>query len=81
MLRTTVACTWDSDPVGSLEFIEHTSATLATLHRYQFGRKATDFLLCRNCGAYVAATMQFASKRFGIVNVHVLHSQNLKHRR
>jgi hypothetical protein len=44
------------------------------LHRYRFGKKITDFLLCRNCGAYIGATMESADKSFGIVNVRVLHS-------
>jgi hypothetical protein len=60
-----------SDPLGSLEFIEHAPTAL---HQYQFGHKSADFLLCRHCGAYIGAMMQSGSKRFGIVNVRVLQS-------
>jgi hypothetical protein len=60
-----------SDPAGSLEFVEHAPPAL---HRYQFGRKTADFLLCHNCGAYIGAMMRSGNKAFGIVNVRVLHS-------
>jgi hypothetical protein len=46
----------------------------AALNRYTFGRKTADFLVCRNCGAYIGAMMQSGSKGFGIINVRVLHS-------
>jgi hypothetical protein len=39
-----------SDPNGSLRFNEHVPGAL---NRYRFGYKTTDFLVCRNCGAYV----------------------------
>jgi len=58
-----------SDPAGSLEFFEHARGAL---QRYQFGRKTADFLLCRNCGAYIGAMMQSGSRAFGVVNVRVL---------
>jgi hypothetical protein len=60
-----------SDPGGFLEFV---APVLTELQRYRFGRKITDFLLCRNCGAYVGATMESRGRSFGIVNVRVLHS-------
>ena len=60
-----------SDPGGFLEFVAHVPTEL---QRYQFGQKTADFLLCRNCGAYVGATMESRGKSFGIVNVRVLHS-------
>ncbi len=60
-----------SDPQGSLEFIEYTPQTL---HRYQFGYKTADFLLCRNCGAYIGAAVQTEGRRFGVINVRVLQS-------
>jgi hypothetical protein len=59
-----------SDPAGSLEFVEHAPRAL---HRYRFGHKMTDFLLCRDCGAYIGATMQSGSAGFGIINVRILH--------
>ena len=60
-----------SDPQGALEFIEHAPATL---NRYRFGRKVTDFLICARCGTYVGATMQSGGKSFGIINVRMLPS-------
>lgn len=60
-----------SDPEGLLQFVEHTPNKL---HRYRFGQKTADFLLCRECGTYLGATMQSASGSFGIINVRVLHS-------
>jgi hypothetical protein len=60
-----------SDPNGSLRFNEHVPGAL---NRYRFGYKTTDFLVCRNCGAYVGATLESGSKGFGIINVRVLHS-------
>ena len=43
-----------SDPEGSLVFIEHEPAMV---HRYQFGKKITDFMICRRCGAYIGAAI------------------------
>jgi hypothetical protein len=60
-----------SDPAGTLEFVERAPAAL---QRYQFGRKTADFLLCRNCGVYIGAATSSGGKRFGIVNVRVLHA-------
>jgi hypothetical protein len=58
-----------SDPAGSLVLIEHKPEALA---RYEFGLKTTDFLICRNCGAYIGATTRTSPSRFGIINVRVL---------
>lgn len=58
-----------SDPGGSLTFIEHITGSL---HHYQFGRKITDFILCRNCGAYLGAMMQSGKGTYGVINVRIL---------
>jgi hypothetical protein len=60
-----------SDPAGSLEFIEHSPTTM---HRYRFGQMTTDFLLCRNCGAYIGATIRSEKGHFGIVNTRAMHT-------
>jgi hypothetical protein len=60
-----------SDPAGSLQFLEHAASAL---HRYQFGLKTADFLLCSNCGAYVGAITRSGSKQLGVLNVRVLDS-------
>jgi hypothetical protein len=43
-----------SDPEGALAITVRDSAAL---NRYRFGLSAADFLICRNCGVYVAAFM------------------------
>jgi hypothetical protein len=58
-----------SDPAGQIEF--HISNSGA-LNRYRFGQRTTDFLLCRDCGVYIGATMETPSGRFGIINTNAL---------
>ena len=40
-----------------------------TVDRYRFGSGATDFLICRTCGAYVAAVMEADGASHGVLNV------------
>ena len=54
-----------SDPSGHL-FIE---AAPGTINRYQFGLRVTDFLLCAECGTYVAAVSEIDGATLGVVNV------------
>jgi hypothetical protein len=54
-----------SDPDGHL-FVE---AAPGSVNRYQFGLKITDFLLCAECGTYVAAVSEIGGATMGIVNV------------
>lgn len=42
------------------------------LHRYRFGLRTADFLICRNCGVYVGAMIDTPTGRFGIINTHAL---------
>jgi hypothetical protein len=58
-----------SDPAGRLAF--HINSA-ATLHRYRFGLKTADFLLCRRCGVYLGAQIETARGAFGIVNVRAI---------
>ena len=58
-----------SDPDGTLEFLTREPDTL---HRYRFGQRTADFLLCRHCGIYIGAMMHVDGKHFGIINVRVL---------
>lgn len=39
------------------------------LHRYRFGGRTAEFLLCRSCGVYVGAQMTTENGRYGILNV------------
>ena len=50
-----------SDPAGrlSLRFRE------AAVERYRFGTRTSDFIVCRSCGAYMAAIIE----GFGVLNV------------
>ena len=43
-----------SDPAGHVEIIERVAGRLG---RYRFGLKTADFLVCRDCGAYLAAVL------------------------
>lgn len=61
-----------ADPAGRLRIeVAHSER----LHRYRFGLKITDFLLCRECGVYVAATMQAAGGLLGVLNANVLEER------
>ena len=58
-----------SDPNGRVRVSVRDPANLA---RYRFGLRTADFLLCRNCGAYVAALYSDGSRAWAVVNVNVL---------
>jgi hypothetical protein len=58
-----------SDPAGSLVFA---AAPNERLHRYRFGSRTTEFLLCRECGVYIGARIESAAGGFGVVNVRSL---------
>ncbi|MGB6449821.1 MAG: hypothetical protein WBE92_03635 [Steroidobacteraceae bacterium] len=58
-----------SDPRGSLAFLIHDRERLV---RYRFGLRITDFLLCAECGVYLAATITSPRGRYGIININAL---------
>ena len=59
-----------SDPAGSIEFrVSRPDA----LHLYRFGLKTADFVLCRNCGTYLAARITTPKGSYAIVNLRALH--------
>ena len=58
-----------SDPLGRLAFHTHQAELL---HRYRFGLKTADFLLCSRCGVYVGAQIETAGGAFGIINTLVM---------
>jgi len=41
----------------------------AAVDRYRFGSGATDFLICRTCGAYMAAVIEADGESLGVLNV------------
>ena len=61
-----------SDTNGELRV---TVSDEGALVRYRFGLGVTDFLMCRTCGVYVAATMPSGPGILGTVNVNVLDDQ------
>jgi hypothetical protein len=61
-----------SDPHGTVQFIADDAKAI---HRYRFGSKTADTLLCRSCGVYVGAVIEAGGKTYGIVNVNVLDDQ------
>jgi hypothetical protein len=54
-----------SDP-GAHLFVE---AAPGSINRYRFGLQITDFLLCEECGTYVAAVSETHDGLKGVVNV------------
>jgi len=57
-----------SDGGGALTF----SAESDALQLYRFGSRSADFLVCRNCGAYVGVVMTIDGGTYGVVNVNTL---------
>ncbi len=58
-----------SDPSGELRFVAEKPDRL---QRYRFALRTADFLLCRECGVYIGATIQIGDSRRGIINTHAL---------
>lgn len=58
-----------SDPSGNVEF--H-CADPTLLRRYRFGQRTADFLICGQCGVYIAATIETVKGRFAVVSVNAL---------
>lgn len=54
-----------SDPEGRL----HLTFAPQAAERYRFGSGVTDFLICRECGVYLAAVMEVEGELFGVLNV------------
>ena len=58
-----------SDPRGSMTISVRDADRL---NRYRFGLGATEFLVCRDCGVYVAAYMPDGDRAYANVMVNVL---------
>ncbi len=58
-----------SDPGGSVRF---RVADERKLNRYRFASKSADFMICRECGAYVASMIESPRGRFATINVNML---------
>jgi hypothetical protein len=58
-----------SDPNGSVTF---RVADPAKLTRYRFGTRSSDFLVCGNCGVYVAALITSSKGQFATLNINTI---------
>ncbi|HSN18106.1 MAG TPA: aldehyde-activating protein [Gammaproteobacteria bacterium] len=58
-----------SDPKGSVA-IQAQDPDL--VQRYRFGLGVTDFLICRRCGVYLLAMMEFEGARYAVLSANVL---------
>ena len=58
-----------SDPDGSVVFLIPDASKLG---RYRFGSRSADFLVCRECGVYVAAVMTSPAGQFATLNVNTM---------
>lgn len=63
-----------SDPEGRLALM-----SAKRLRRYRFGHKTADFLICPDCGTYVATHMESPRGPIGVINVVGLQISDLKH--
>lgn len=55
-----------SDPDGSVQIIIHNPDLLS---RYRFGLKTADFLVCKQCGVYMAAILEVGDCQYATVNI------------
>ena len=60
-----------SDPGGDLFIVARDAKLVA---RYRFGTKTADFILCRDCGVFVAAAMTEPS--IAVINANVLEARD-----
>jgi hypothetical protein len=58
-----------SDPNGSVTF---RVADPSRLMRYRFGTRSSDFLVCSNCGVYVAALVTSSKGQFATLNINTI---------
>jgi hypothetical protein len=60
-----------SDPQGSVTF---QIAETSKLRRYRFGTRSSDFLICGNCGVYVAALLTSNNGQFATLNINAIRA-------
>jgi len=63
---------YTSDPAGNACIAV---ANANALHRYRFGTQTADFLSCKICGAYMAATATVDGALYTAINVNALDDQ------
>jgi len=60
-----------ADPNGSVTF---RVADPSKLMRYRFGTRSSDFLVCGNCGVYVAALLTSSKGQFATLNINTIRA-------
>jgi hypothetical protein len=60
-----------SDPKGTIRVSVREPGKL---HRYRFGLKTADFLICADCGVYIGAALEDGGKGWMTVNVNTFRS-------
>ena len=63
---------YTSDPAGRAAF---TVADPKALHRYRFGTRTAEILICAKCGTYLAAVTTVEGTLFTAINVNALDDQ------
>ena len=58
-----------SDPSGSVTF---RFASGAKLRRYRFGTRSSEFLVCGDCGVYIAALLTSRKGQFATLNINTI---------
>jgi hypothetical protein len=61
-----------SDPQGSVSF---RIAEPSKLARYRFATRSADFLVCLNCGVYVAALLTSGNGQFATLNINTIEAR------
>lgn len=60
-----------SDPEGSVTF---QIAEASKLRRYRFGTRSSEFLICGDCGVYVAALLTSGNGQFATLNINTIRA-------
>lgn len=63
-----------SDPAGSVRF---EISDPAVLRRYRFGLRSADFLLCAECGTYLAELIEDGGKAYATLNANCFEHAEL----
>jgi hypothetical protein len=61
-----------SDPQGSVAF---QIAVASKLQRYRFGTRSTDFMVCTDCGVYLAALLTSGRGQFATLNINTIYTE------
>ncbi len=62
-----------SDPKGSLEIAIKDKSLM---NRYRFGHKTADFIICKNCGTFMAAVCEIDGRDHAVLNIRTMPDHN-----